>query len=347
MESRFRLAHAAVLVVMSIALTGCAEVAEPDSTPAAKDDPSAPDAAEPVAANVSLQSHAHDYWQERERVTLLEDEVVIEPLDTVEWGVMTTLVLRDTSFGGAFIDLPEGILVYEGTGRLEIVATWSDPTITGLRFLHRHAGSGDVNPWIVAPNGETISLDVSPEMTDMPHAQASRWGFLFAASGAPPLATGTFHLRIDIVKTRDVAEWPAHPDHWNGRDELTLAQADGSSAQHVGPRMLDDPFAEPEGAIHSTAIVPMEAAILRVVVTVLSTQDLAGASELHFRLRTASNIQSDFNHAGDPIEVSADGLTWTWEVPIAMEQTDNPYAETSAWAFLVRAGPEGAPDAPL
>jgi len=337
-------------LIAVLALAGCVETAPDAPTSATDPTPSASAAstdADPRTEDPGLGSHAHDYWSGRERVTLVDEDVSIEPPDLLLSGVMTTRFFRDPSLGGAFIVLPNGSLVYEGTGRLEIVATWDDATVNGLRFIHRHAGSGEIQPWTDAPNGETVSIEVTPDMTDMPHAQVSRWIFFFAASGTPPVASGTFHLRIDIVKTRDVAEWPAHPDHWNGASEILLVEADGSSIERVGPTLLEEPWKDHEDAIPASAIVPMEATMLRVNVTVVSTMDPAGVGKVHLLIRTASNVLFDYDDAGDPIEVSDDKLTWTWEVPIEMDETDNPYATTSAWAFRVRAAPAPTPQLPF
>ena len=338
----------ALAVALAAMLAGCADATEPAGTSEAFDPPAAAGPSieiEPDAGAADVP-HVHDYWSGRERVTLLDTDITIEPPTALVWGAMTTRFLGETAFGGAFVTLPEGTIIYEGTGFVDITVTWSDPSITGMRFLHRHAGSGEIQPWTQTPNGETIRLDVTPQMTDMPHAQTSRWVFLMAASGTPAVAIGTFHLQVDIVKTRDVAEWPAHPDLWDGQRQITLADAEGRTAGRVAPAgtAASDPWAVPTDAVHAQRLVPMEAATLRVTVTILDVDDTLDVERPHLLVRTAIDVEFDFDDQGDPASVGDDGMTWTWQRAIDMDETDNPYADASAWAFRAVAG---AADAPL
>ena len=339
----------ALAVALAAMLAGCADTTETAGTQEPGGEPAAAPSVEverPADAGVADVPHVHDYWAGRERVTLLDADFAVEPPDALVWGAQTTRFLGETAFGGAFVTFPEGAIVYEGTGRLDVTVTWSDPGITGMRFLHRHAGSGEIQPWTETPNGETVALDVTPGMTDMPHAQASRWVLLMAASGTPAVAIGSFHVQVDVVKTRDVAEWPAHPDLWEGQQRVTIADAEGQTEGRLAPAGVadTDPWAVPADALHAQRLVPMEAAKLRVVVTIL---DLDGTIEMErpsLLARTAFDVAFDFDDQGEPVDVSDDGMTWTWERAIDMEETDNPYADASAWGFRVVAG---AADAPL
>jgi len=342
-SSRAALTLAVALAAM---LAGCADAVDP-----------AADAPGTAAGGVKLEfepaagggvadaPHVHDYWAGRERVTLLDEDFTVQPPTALFWGAATTLFLGETAFGGAFVSFPEGAIVYEGTGRMEITVTWTDPSITGIRFLHRHAGSGELQPWIETPNGDTVVLDVAPEMTDMPHAQASRWGFLMTASGTPAVAVGTFSVRIDIVKMRDVAEWPAHPDLWDGEARLTVLDAEGEAPARVALTEVADtgPWAVPADTLPAQRLVPMEAGTLRVTVTILDRESAAGIDEIRLLARTANDVAFDFTDQGKPVEASDDGTTFTWERAIEMDETDNPYADASAWGFRVVARAVNAP----
>ncbi|HWG89623.1 MAG TPA: hypothetical protein VNZ52_02125 [Candidatus Thermoplasmatota archaeon] len=336
----------ALAVALAAMLAGCTTATEPATTNDASDEPAAAASMENETApgtSVADAPHLHDYWSGRERVTLIDTDFTVEPPSALLWGAQTTRFLGETAFGGAFVTLPEGAIVYEGTGRMEITVTWSEPSITGMRFLHRHAGSGEIQPWTETPNGKTVALEVTPEMTDMPHAQTSRWVFLMAASGTPAVAIGTFHVLIEIVKTRDVTEWPAHPDLWGGQPQVLIAEAEGHTEGRVAPTGIasTDPWAVPADAIPAQRLVPMGAATLRVTVTVLDLEEAIQIERLHLLARTALDVEFDFDDQGDPVEVSDDGLTWTWQRTIEMDETDNPYAEASAWAFRVVAGSAG------
>jgi len=179
-------------------------------------------------------------------------------------------------------------------------------------------------------------------MTDMPHAASSRWIFLMAASGTPALAVGTFHVRMDIVKTRDAEEWPAHPDLWQGEPRLTLVEAEGQSPGQAVP-LSTVPWSVPPDALFAQRLVPDDAAALRVTVTFLDSSGNLGIERPRLLVRTAYNPFFDFDDEGEPASKSDDGTTWTWQRAIAMNETDNPYGEASAWAFRVVAGAVDAP----
>lgn len=330
--------HRALMIATLLALAGCAEKTE-EASIAAETRPGVAFEDVPEGVDEGAAPHVHDYWQGRERVTLLDASYTTEALDAVRWGVISTRVFGEPMLGGAAVDLPDGAIVYEGTGVLEVTVTWTDPAVTGVRFIHRHAGSGDIQWWTPAPNGETVALEVTPEMTDMPHAAVSRWDFLFGASGTPALAVGTLHIRMDIVKTRDVAEWPAHPDHWAAGDALLVVDAEGASRSGLAPTpfLLEDETQAPADAVRAQGLVPMETANLTVVVTVLDVEPDHVVESLHLSVRTAAHLEFDFSDADEATSVSDDGVTWTWVLPVAMETTDNPYASESAWAFRVEA----------
>lgn len=326
----------------ALLLAGCAGDA-PEAADAARDDAAAPDVSfeEVPDVDAGASPHVHDYWSGRERVSIVDREYEITADEAVQWGIVSTLVLREPILGMQEVSVAEDMLVYEGAGQLDITVTWQDPTITGMRFLHRHAGSSEIQPWLDAPNGETLTIALTPDMTDMPHAQVSRWAFLFAAAGTPPAMVGAFHVKMDVVKSREVAEWPGHPDAWGAATERLVADADGSSRSSLGPvgfLRQDDPWGTPADAIPAAATVPMGTASLVVTVTVLGVDPAEmDVDHLHLLVRTAADLEFDFDEADAP-NASEDRLTWTWTIPVDMGETDNPYAEESSWAFRVTAG---------
>lgn len=331
-------------MVLAVLLAGCAATDPPangkgdaNPTTTASDDSATPGADADALPDPGAAPHVHDLWEGRERITLLEEDFTVEPPEAAMWGFFTTYFFAQPSVGGFFVDLPEGAFVPEGTGLLEIQATWTDPTVTGLRFLYRHAGSGDISGWVPAPKGEVVALEVTPQMADMPHAQRTRWGFLFAADGTPPLLVGQVHLRIEAVKTRDPTLYPGHPDFWGDKTELLRLDADGETRSRIDPPFLPMPannLAPPEDALSLTAPVPMETAWLVVRVDVLSVEPSSlQVANLRLEARTADDLQFDFDDV--EVEPEVDGTSWTWRIPVEMQETDSPYADGSAWAILV------------
>ena len=345
-------ARAALLAALLVALplAGCAEDADPAPVEAAAANASLPDAetmtspaASETNASLGAMPHLHDYWQGKERVTVLDQDYTVDPPSAAFWGAFMFYYTHEASLGGTFVELPEGQLVFEGTGQLDITVTWTDPGVTGMRFAYRHAGSGEITGWTEAPQGQAVSIPVTPEMTDMPHAKHSRWFFVFAASGTPPAAVGKFHIRMDVVKMRDISLFPAHPDFWNGGTTLQLLQASGVAKSRQGPQAVAqerlEPMRTPDDVVPGGKPVPMETTVLFANVTIKSITPDLKVDHLNLFYRSADMISFDFDDAEDPV-ASEDGKTWSWAIPVEMSMTDNPYAETSDWAFRVTAAYE-------
>ncbi|HWG91571.1 MAG TPA: hypothetical protein VNZ52_12050 [Candidatus Thermoplasmatota archaeon] len=305
----------------------------------------------PVAGR-DAAPHVHDYWGGRDRVALLDQNVEIGAQDAAIWTLMSTFYTKEPMAGGFFASFPENTTVYEGTGLMEITLTWSEPTITGFKFTYRHAGSPDLQGWVPVQKDVPTVLEVTPDMTDMPHSTGSRWEFLFTATGTPAVAFGVVHVKIEIVRTRDPAVYAGHPDRWQGATTLPILEAEGVAAARGPPqqtqRMLLDPWAGPAGLLDAQAPVPMETGNLTVTVTIRSiTPDHRAVDRLLLGYQTPDLSFNSYFLQDGATEVSEDRTTWTWRVPVEMDQTDSPYAETSGWSFFVRpvyASPAGDAD---
>lgn len=341
-------AAALALVLVALSLAGCAEDDPEPEAQAAATNASAVDvgnmtdpAASETNATLGSMPHLHDYWQGRERATILDQDFTVDPPTAAFWTGFMFYYTREASVGGTFVELPDGQLVFEGTGQLDITVTWSDPTVSGIRFVYRHAGSGELVPWTSAVNGQVVSIPVTPEMTDMPHTKQSRWFFVFAAEGTPPTAVGSFHIKMEVVKMREIELFPAHPDFWFGGNELELLKASGMARSQQGPQarlqQTLEPMATPPDVVPGDRVVPMETLTLIVNVTVTSVNPDLEVDHLHLFYRAADDISFDFQEAGEPKRFE-DGATYTWEIPVEMQQTDNPYNQRSDWAYRVTAG---------
>ncbi|HVL49182.1 MAG TPA: hypothetical protein VM889_11545 [Candidatus Thermoplasmatota archaeon] len=353
MSSRLTLLVA--LLVAAVPFAGCLGAAPApdagdgklakDNTTADEDPADIPvdDGRTPQNLSAGERPHLHDYWDGQERVTLYEDILDLDAVNALFWTVFTTYLVREPIAGGAFVRLPEGAIVYEGAGKMEITVSWNDPTVTGMRFIYRHAGAKDMSDaWIPLSKGQTYTLDLTPEMTDMPHGKTSRWFFLFAAAGTPALAIGQVNLKIDIVRMRDISLFPGHPDFWKGANETTILEAKGVAKSEQGPRAEVnrrlDPLAPPPGVVPGDKPVPMETVKLRgtVVVEAVNPSNLK-VHHLHLLAKAADGwgFREMKLNASSP-----DKKTWTFEREVEMKNTDSPYAQQSAWEYLVRAAYE-------
>ncbi|HEX2022149.1 MAG TPA: hypothetical protein VHH36_05510, partial [Candidatus Thermoplasmatota archaeon] len=243
---------------------------------------------------------------------------------------------RGVYAGGTLWNLPDGQIVYEGTGAVEITASWSDPRVTGIGFIYRSAESPDYKAGGSLPNGEAFVLPITPMMTDMPHAKVSRWQFGFGPDSSPGAVMGPFNLRVDIVRANDIMVFPAHPDFWQGAHNLTLMDADHSAHVDSYAKRSLQPATQgnfSEDLQKFPKPVPMETKAITFTVNVTSATSTPGEVS-HFQL---------FYHGADstvllrcpskPIASIPGTLTWT--VPSTMEMSDSPYSPESQWQFLV------------
>jgi hypothetical protein len=333
-----------LLVALALLAAGCAS-APKETAPPANATVSSPLVVSETNATMGTMPHVHDYWKGRERVTVVDQDYESDATNAVFWLVFATFFTHEPMAGGAFVDLPEGQTVYEGTGAMEITVAWTDPTVAGLRMTYHDAGTQTYRAWAQVENAKPLRIDVTPGMCDMPHAKASRWSFILGASGPPPLALGKFHVKIDIVKLRDLSLFPPHPDFWQGSPAIGILQKTGAKTEQ-GPRseasQFTDPIDPPADAVPGDKVVPMETQALLVNATVTGTSSPLPIDHLNLYYHAADQFVTEFHLATQPRH-SADGKTWSWVVPVSMNATDNPYAKKSDWAYRVTATHQDAP----
>lgn len=329
-------------VALLVALAGCAA---PEDVPvdadsnesAATSEPAVDTGDVPMSADAGAVPHLHDYWADRERVILFEGELEPTMDDAMNSTGYWVFGERQAAVGGMAFDLPPGAIVFEGTGQMEVTATWSDPRTTGLAVSYRTAASAEFSEPVPLTSAVALVLDVAPEMTDMPHQTTSRWGFLFTA--APPgAALGPFTLSIAIVKMRDVSLFPGHPDFFGNATELGLHDASHefsqvSYAKRTPQLALDGEFQETE--VVPSHIVPMETKWMRAEVTVTRAESTPGQIvDVRFFYHGADRTYNTHPYYL-PVNGSYAEGRMVFEFPVTHEMTDSPYLSESQWRFLV------------
>jgi len=334
------------LVLLVVLVAGCLGQGAPP-TPATTDGATTPQSA-PVnddgtakAAVVSTGAmpHMHDYWKGRERVTLYDGELQPDNENATFATIFQVMFGQSIAAGGMVWDLPDGQTVYEGTGSLELTASWSDPRVTGVGFIYHFYRGGQNGNWHTGgslPNGKAFSLPITPDMTDMPHAKVSKWELGLGPDKSPGMLMGPFHLKVDIVRTTDIMLFPAHPDFWQGAHELTVFDGDHHGTQVSYVKRAAQPatqgnFTEDEVALIKN--VPMGTLGMRFVVNVTSASSTPGqVIQLGLFVRGAdtTNMLRCEEKALDKVP-----STVIWEIPVKMEQTDSPYNNASDWKFLI------------
>lgn len=334
------------LLFMAAALSGClggddAPAAIPEGEEVANESAAVDDGTTEMATDVGHMPHLHDYWQGRESVTVMDADVEVEPFTALAFTFFNARN-GEPGVGGTFFTFPEGSLVYEGTGKMEITPTWTDATVSGAVLRYRSPGGSEFSAPQPLSQGQALVLDITPEMTDMPHDKESRWFFLLTAPQGGALV-GKVHMRIDILRMRDIAEFPGHPELFGGAHTLTLFEgAATSSSQNVASMFLG--FATDnmqESGVRSSKVVPMETLAMTANVTITSaTANIGEVANVEFLYHAAGGFGWDVAQV-----LSADPATGVYQFgwPVEMTMTDSPYADESQWTFdlLIETDPTG------
>ena len=349
-----------LLLVAALLVAGCASPADESPGADANVTPGGDAAALPPEAervddgartDLGHMPHMHDYWKGKERVTLYDDEVDPSAVDPFQVG-FALLVQKQAKAGGAAWFLPEGAIVYEGTGLMELTATWSDPKVTSLSVSFRTPESQAFLPPVKLASGEALAIDVTPAMTDMPHSKTSRWAFYFEAADSPGAALAPFDLKVDVVKMRDISLFPAHPELFEGKPSKVLhdaehAHSEVSYAKRVPNLLTTGAFGEKE--VTPSQLVPMETQWMRIEVDITEATAAPGqVADIRFFYKGAD--RSVISHPYTlPVEGSLTEKRLVYAFPVTMEETDTPYGAESQWRFFVEptttfTGQEGEPD---
>lgn len=334
------------LMAVSAGLAGCMGEDDPPAPTAADADADAAQAGNvtvddgtvEMPKDVGEKPHAHDYWSGKERVTLLDEDVSVDAFSGAFFTFFNVFGTHTPALGGAYLELPEGVIVYEGTGKLEFTATWTDPAVTGMTMRYRSAASADFSEPLPVTSGAPVSVDVTPEMSDMPHGKTSRWAFLLTPAAGQAML-GSFHAKVDVLRMRDIETFPGHPDLFGGQGTLAVYDGPSQSKGQSFPGRLADALVNgfqagaPQG-VRAQKVVPMETMTMTANVTITSvTGALGKTTGVYFLYKPADSNGFEWLR---PIATDAATGTYQFAWPVDMAQTDSPYAAESQWAFDVR-----------
>ena len=344
MAKRSFLSLPLVLLLLSAAFAGCvgndqpapADAAAMATNESALGNVTVDDGTTEMDMDVGHMPHLHDYWLGKERVTVMDEDVEVDQFRALQMTFINTFFLGTPGVGGAFFGLPEGGLVYEGTGKMEIVASWTDPTVTGAGLRYRTPASESFSEVLPLTQGQPLTIDITPEMTDMPHDKESRWLFVLVPASTGQAIVGNVHFKIDIVRMRDITLFPGHPELFGGAHTLTLFEGAAKSSQQNWATMIAGAATQnqAESGVRSAKVVPMETMSMTANVTVTSaTTNIGEVSNVSFLYKAAGS----FGYTRAQM-LSGDPATGVYQFgwPVEMSQTDSPYAKLSQWAFDMR-----------
>ncbi|HLE96153.1 MAG TPA: hypothetical protein VI997_02180 [Candidatus Thermoplasmatota archaeon] len=321
--------------------TDTSSVADPtdDATPSGDVATATENATSPSDLTGGHSPHIHNYWGESDRLTLFDGDTKITVQD--RWAAFRIAIDKRPVIGTAHFELPDGATVYEGSGELVVTPAWTSPSITGLAMRYHSpdmaSGWNSWSEWLPLASGIPTSIEVAPEMTDMPHDAKSRWAFEFSADGAAGAAEGNFHLTFEIVRVRDIALFPGHPDTYEDTDRYLLGDEDykatGSNraVQFVGVLTTGE---FDEDVYRPSKGIPMETRALILTVKINSggtTSPLAKQSGIALAY-TSAETRRDYDAQ---LLNNTEGV-FVFAVPVDDTMVDSPYREGTAWHFHIQ-----------
>lgn len=273
-----------------------------------------------LANGTAGAGHLHDYWGGGDRLVVLDQEAAVDGTGALS--------------GTAETFRPEpGAVVPLGTASVEVSVRWTPgPTdqFGAVELFVETAADQDFRSLGLVESGSQVVLATTNEQNDLPHQVLSGWSFrvyFHATDGeVVNLQSMPVRVRAEAVRGLDIPVFPAHPDHWQGRSEVTILQASGQTVA-----TLQAAEANVQGALraHEPDDGQMVLPGTREVVVTLSND---GPTPLALGL--SFHGADTYEHAPVQASVSA-GSSWEFHIPVGPGQADGPYAQKSLWSFRV------------
>lgn len=268
----------------------------------------------------AMAAHVHDYWGGQDRLVVVDDA-------RDAWGPW----LSD-GWSERFVPA-DGVVVPQGTARVEVTATWTDesPTPFGTPELWVKTAA-DAEAVLVGPleQGVTLSVPATLAQADLPHQALSAWRFEWRIPESDlPLGlvvwSAEVSLKAEAVRGLDIPVYPPHPDLWRGADALPLMEAGQEGGVWVIPAGLCN-FGCRKPHHPNGTVVPYDAAMVEVVLR--KGPDSPTDLGLHFH-------GADSREWREPAPSRSEGGALTYLLPVEPGMGDSPYATQSLWAFQV------------
>jgi hypothetical protein len=262
--------------------------------------------------------HVHDYWGGKDALEVVNAE------QSSTWNNVGGRWRR------TFIPA-DGVVVPQGTASINVSVDWgNDVPLNNYGPVSLWVKPANtVEPRFVAlvPEGP-MEVAVAYEEADLPHQLISAWEFIvqYNSSATYNAFFGTTQVVATAHRGHELLPFPAHPDRWDGRSEIPLADRTQSmnNVGYIGSGSGSSLVRMLEGAV-----VPQDAGRVHVQV------DLAGAQPAP---APAGWIQVQY-HAADSWSwvtlgvVSTQAASASWDIDVAPGMGDGPYNNASLWQF--------------
>jgi hypothetical protein len=293
---------------------------------------------------VGGMDHKHDYWKGKEQVVLFDGAVGLFCPPCMPDGEGTSpKSVAYLKLG----KLPDGsdddALVYEGADRVEMLFSTpslfegvAHPAPAALFVQYRSAADADWREPMPVTYGTPVSIDVTPQMTDMPHSTRSLWVFRISTDKPDYLEAP---LTITVFKGRDVVDWPGHPDFYAETDARVVMN------QHVTTHMsgLESFALYDSGGTWASPekLISWGTKEIVVIANVTGASNAYGAEPTGFFLEahdaTIIGPEITFGSRHSEIDDNNDLKTYVFHLLVSEAGMDGPYQPSSRWGFRLMA----------
>lgn len=291
------------------------------------------------------ETHIHDYWAQSSEVDLGSHAFQLSSL-----GIMNTVPRVPRNHQTAIL-LGEGKTVFPGAAWLNATATFASSDGLAKR-LALSAVSPNKKPFgpLELQSGRTVSLGLNMSDWDLPHSTVSRWSFALGLSGSNSILPGgsvSGSISFKIARgNQPIPPSPTHRDFWNGSAALLLHRSEGPLLEIGGLGSTLAPGQQAPEFVANFSIVPLVP---------------FDTKELHLRLGFNSSTPDAVHHdprlswiPADKRNVEGknlpptkrDATSRTWIVPVEARSWDSPYANNTAWSFILQYHQGGYPFGP-
>ena len=291
-------------------------------------------------ANSSLPgSHVHNYWRGAAAVDVFDTTVGLThsspsvcPSAFVPPEVQTDCIELDP--------LAEGV-VPPGARQLDFSVSWESTAVGpgAVARLHYEApnqtGGFATGELELSPTA-SASLNITEELTDLPHTPQTRWRLWASiARGTPGTYDAHFVVRA-IRGTENLTIAPPHPDHWGNQTTLHLNSYQGPFNEVLGQNGL--PSGDHPGYEFSPvdSIVPPSTTRIAVIAYLNTTSPGQVAPDPVLNWRGAD--RRDPEQAAMPPSLASEtgnSQFWQWDVVVEPRMWDSPYAAASSWRIFI------------
>jgi hypothetical protein len=275
------------------------------------------------------KGHVHDYWGDRDSVTLLEQEV--ELTSTSRPGVRV----------GTRVELPEGSLFFPGTRWVNGTVTWPSQAVPPPPVMIQYIAADNTNATVRFTAPGSFSIDVSETMNDPPHATDTVWTWTAMVDQPGKVKA---KIVIEIKRTPGpLPIAPPHPDLWGTDRSLIRFERSGQLKDLARAGGTPWPGAQPSG--YHYPLKPFPPFTKKAVVTFFYNSTTPAG--LHYSPVLSWIAKNKIKpYAEDVAPTKSDPRNsngvFQWEFAYEPKMWDSPYAQNSRWLFFVDwAGKDG------